>query len=74
MDKKVLLNQIQQLPLQEGVEIVDLILDSAASGQSPPPVSPEQLSELRARLEHHRLHPDEPGISLKEIRRKLTQR
>jgi hypothetical protein len=37
----------------------------------PPPVTPEQRRELRARLEHHRQNPDEPGVTLDEIRRRL---
>ena len=36
------------------------------------PLSDAQKRELGARLAHHRAHPDEPGITLDEIRRKLT--
>ena len=74
MDKKALLAQLQQLPLQERMEIVDSLLDGAAFDESPPPVTAEQMREFRARLEHHRLNPDEPRVTLDEIRRKLTQR
>jgi hypothetical protein len=40
----------------------------------PPPLTPEQRRELRARLEHHRQNPDEPTFTLEEIRRKLLTR
>ncbi len=36
-----------------------------------PPVTEAQRRELRARLAHHRAHPDEAGATLEEIRRKL---
>lgn len=36
-----------------------------------PPVTEAQMRELRARLAHHRAHPDEPKVTLEEIRRKL---
>jgi hypothetical protein len=36
-----------------------------------PPLSDAQRSELRARLAHHRDHPDEPAVMLDDIRRKL---
>ncbi|WP_428669705.1 addiction module protein [Reyranella sp.] len=71
MDKKALLDQLQQLPLRERMEIVDVLLDDAAFDESPPPVTPEQILELRERLAHHRLNPDEPAVTLSEIRRKL---
>ena len=67
MDRKVLLDQLRQLPLQERMEIVDVLLDGAAFDESPPPVSSEQILELRERLAHHRLNPDEPGTTLAEI-------
>ena len=37
-----------------------------------PPVTSAQRRELHARLKQHRLQPDEPGVTLDEIRRKLT--
>ncbi|MFI5033902.1 MAG: hypothetical protein ACHQPH_24715, partial [Reyranellales bacterium] len=39
-----------------------------------PPVTEEQLAELRARLEYHRQNPDEPTFTLDEIRRGLFTR
>ena len=37
-------------------------------------LSDAQRDELRARLAHHRAHPDEPGVTLDDIRRKLISR
>ena len=71
MDKKALLDELQKLPRQEQMEIVDVLLDGAAFDESPPPVTPEQILELRERLAHHRLNPNEPTVTLSEIRRKL---
>jgi putative addiction module component (TIGR02574 family) len=71
MDKKILLDQINRLPAQERMDLVELLLDNAAFDETPPVLTPEQLRELDARLEHHRRHPDEPGVTLEEIRRKL---
>jgi hypothetical protein len=56
MTKAALLKELEQLTLQ----------DSAA-----PDLSDSQRQELRERLAHHRAHPDEPGATLDDIRRKL---
>ena len=71
MDKKLLLDEINRLPPHERMDIVESLLDGVAFDDNPPAVTPEQLRELDARLEHHRRHPDEPGVTLQEIRRKL---
>ena len=71
MDKNALLQQINQLPLQERMDLVESLLGGVAFDENPPLVTPEQLRELDARLEHHRRHPDEPGVTLEEIRRRL---
>jgi hypothetical protein len=39
-----------------------------------PPLSNAQRRELYDRLAHHRTHRDEPGVTLDDIRRKLTSR
>jgi putative addiction module component (TIGR02574 family) len=71
MDKKALLDEIIRLPAQERRELVETLLDTVDFDVEPPPVTPEQMRELSARLEHHRQNPDEPGVTLDEIRRKL---
>lgn len=46
-------------------------LDSVIEERSVPALSDAQSRELRARLEHHRAHPDEPTMTLAEIRKSL---
>jgi putative addiction module component (TIGR02574 family) len=71
MDKKALLDEIIRLPAQERRELVETLLDTVDFDVEPPPVTPEQMRELNARLEHHRQNPDEPTFTLDEIRRGL---
>jgi putative addiction module component (TIGR02574 family) len=71
MDKTALLGELEHLDARERLEVAYGLLDSVLHDQSAPPVTEEQRSELRARLAHHRAHPDEPGVTLAEIRRKL---
>ncbi|MBS0523483.1 MAG: addiction module protein [Proteobacteria bacterium] len=71
MDKTVLLDELEQLDARERLEVAYGLLDSVLHEQFAPPLTEEQRAELRARLEHHRAHPDEPGVTLAEIRRKL---
>jgi putative addiction module component (TIGR02574 family) len=47
------------------------LLDSVASETFAGPVTDEQRSELRARLAHHRAHPEEADVTLAEIKAKL---
>ncbi len=71
MDKKALLDEIIRLPPQERMELVESLLDAVDFDAAPPAVTPEQMRELSARLEHHRQNPDEPTFTLDEIRREL---
>ena len=47
------------------------LLDSVASETFAGPLMDEQRAELRARLTHHRTHPEEVGVTLVEIKAKL---
>jgi putative addiction module component (TIGR02574 family) len=71
MDKKALIDEIIRLPAQERRELVETLLDTVDFDVELPPVTPEQMRELRERLEHHRRNPDEPTFTLDEIRRDL---
>lgn len=71
MDKKALLDEIVRLPPQDRRELVEVLLDTVDFDVEPAPVTPEQMRELSARLEHHRQNPDEPSFTLDEIRRSL---
>jgi len=44
------------------------LLDSVASETFAAPLNPEQRKELRARLAHHIAHPEEPTVTLEDIK------
>ena len=70
MNKAALLDELQQLTSHERLELAYSLLDSVLHDAAAP--SEAQRRELGARLAHHRAHPDEPGLTLDEIRRKLV--
>jgi putative addiction module component (TIGR02574 family) len=47
------------------------LLESVASETFAGPLMDEQRAELRARLAHHRTHPEEAGVTLVEIKARL---
>lgn len=71
MNKAVLLEELEHLDPRERLEVAYGLLDSVLHDQDAPPLSDAQRDALRERLAHHRAHPDEPGVTLAEIRRKL---
>lgn len=71
MNKAVLLEELEHLDPRERLEVAYGLLDSVLHDQAAPPLTDAQRGELRERLAHHRAHPDEPGVTLAEIRRKL---
>lgn len=72
MNKAVLLEELEQLSSRERLERAYGLLDSVLHDAAAPPLSDSQRNELWTRLAHHRAHPDEPGVTLDDIRRKLT--
>jgi putative addiction module component (TIGR02574 family) len=72
MNKAALLEGLEQLAPRERLEVAYGLLDSVLHDQDAPPLTDEQRDEFRERFAHHRAHPDEPRITLAEIRRKLT--
>ena len=72
MNKAALLDELQQLSSHERLELAYGLLDSVLHEAAAPAPSEAQRRELGARLAHHRAHPDEPGLTLDEIRRKLV--
>lgn len=71
MNKAVVLEELEHLSSREGLELAYGPLDSVLHDVAAPTLSDSQRDELRARLAHHRSHPDEPGVTLDDIRRKL---
>lgn len=74
MTSAALLKELEHLTSHERLELAYGLLDSVLHDATAPPLSDPQRHELRDRLAHHRAHPDEPGITLDDIRRKLTGR
>ncbi len=66
-----LYDEIIKLDAPTRFQLAQDLLDSVASETFAAPLTGEQRTELRERLTHHRLHPDEPGVSLTEIKAKL---
>jgi putative addiction module component (TIGR02574 family) len=71
MTKAALLKELEQLTSQERLELAYGLLDSVLHDATAPPLSDAQRQELRNRLAHHRASPDEAGVTLDDIRRRL---
>ncbi|MDP1692066.1 MAG: addiction module protein [Burkholderiaceae bacterium] len=52
-------------------ELGEALIASAEAEVGARSVSDAQRAELRARLAHHRAQPEEPGVTLQELRVKL---
>ena len=66
-----LYDEITKLDAATRFQLAQDLLDSVASETFAAPLTEDQRAELRARLAHHRLHPDEAGVTLAEIKAKL---
>jgi putative addiction module component (TIGR02574 family) len=66
-----LYDEIVKLDAATRLQLAQDLIDSVASEAFSPPVTNEQRAELRARLVHHREHPEEKTVSLGEIKAKL---
>ena len=74
MDKATLLEELKKLTSHERLELAYGLLDSVLHDATAPEPSEARRRELRMRLAHYRAHPDEPGVTLDDIRRKLLAR
>jgi putative addiction module component (TIGR02574 family) len=52
-------------------ELGEALIASAEAEAGARSISDAQRAELRARLAHHRARPDEPGVTLLELKAKL---
>jgi putative addiction module component (TIGR02574 family) len=73
MSARQLLEEARALSVVERIELVADIWDSI-SETSEPPVTEAQRDELRRRIAYYETHPEERGISLAEIKAKLSKR
>ena len=69
--KSDLYEEIVKLDAATRLQLAQDLLDSVASEAFSAPVTDGQRVELRARLAHHRAHPEEATVSLADIKRKL---
>ncbi len=63
---------LENLSIADKRALGEALIDSAESEASAPLITDSQRAELRARLAHHRAHPDEPGVTLAQLKAKLT--
>jgi putative addiction module component (TIGR02574 family) len=63
---------LENLSIADKRALGEALIDSAQSEAFAPLITNAQRAELRARLAHHRAHPDEPGMTLAQLKAKLT--
>ena len=63
-----LYDEIVKLDAATRFQLAQDLLDSVVSETFATPLSSEQRTELQGRLAHHRAHPDEPTVTLAEIK------
>ena len=66
-----LYDEIVKLDAATRFQLAQDLLDSISSEAFSPPVTDDQLNELRVRLAYHRANPDEETVSLVDIKAKL---
>jgi putative addiction module component (TIGR02574 family) len=64
-------DELVQLSPAEKRELGEALIASAEAAAEVPGLSEVQRAELRARLAHHRAHPDAPGVTLQELKARL---
>ena len=64
-------DELISLSPAEKRELGEALIASAEADAGVPPISYAQRVELRARLAHHRAHPDAPGVTLQELKARL---
>lgn len=63
---------LENLSIADKRALGEALIDSAESEASAPLVTEAQRAELRARLTHHRAHPEEAGVTLAQLKAKLV--
>jgi putative addiction module component (TIGR02574 family) len=66
-----LFDEIVKLDAATRFQLAQDLLDSVASETFASPLTPEQRTELQARLAYHHANPDEPTVTLAEIKAKV---
>lgn len=63
-----LYEEIVKLDAAARFQLAQDLLDSVASEAFATPVTAEQQEDLQVRRAHHRAHPDEPTVTLAEVK------
>ena len=63
--------ELQKLDADERLRLAYDLLDSVAQAEAARPITEAQRAELRRRLADYRAKPDEPVITLADIRREF---
>lgn len=67
-----ILNQaLEKLSIAEKRALGEALIHSADSQACAPLITDAQRAELRERLSYHRAHPNEPSVSLAQLKAKL---
>jgi putative addiction module component (TIGR02574 family) len=66
-----LYDEIVRLDAATRFQLAQDLLDSVASETFATPLTPEHRAELRDRLAHHKAHPDEPTVTLADIKSRV---
>jgi len=69
-----LVDEIVKLDAAARFQLAQYLLDSVASETFATPLMPKQRTELQARLVHHHAHPDQPTVTLAEVKAKVGVR
>jgi putative addiction module component (TIGR02574 family) len=68
---KALIVELEKLDADERLRLAYDLLDSVANDAAAAPITEEQRKELHRRLAEYRANPDEPVVTLADIRREL---
>jgi len=68
---KALMAELEKLDSDERLRLAYDLLDSVARAEATGPVTEAQRAELRRRLAEYRANPNEPVVTLADIRREF---
>jgi putative addiction module component (TIGR02574 family) len=68
---KVLMDELEKLAPDDRLRLAYDLLESVAQAETADPVTEAQRAELHRRLADYRANPDEPVVTLAEIRREF---
>jgi len=64
---------LENLSIAEKRALGEALIDSAESEASAPHITEAQRAELRSRFAYHCSHPEEPGVTIAELKANLAK-